>query len=196
LLLAIVGMTLFVLQNQQPIALVVFNYKLPWSLPLGIWVLLFIFGGIITSFCWQIFPSRVVTKERVESPNTVEGFYFDRDRVVRDGNTNTSASVSAANAVDWEEENSDDWDIEKPPQQTTIPKRDLETPQGDREVFEREQSPQPKNSTYSYGYRDEKDRTSSKKERIYDVNYRVIRPPIKSDREPPQDSNNDDEDWV
>lgn len=119
----------------------------------------------------------------------------------------------------------DDWEIEKPSLETT-PEPPQTFEDGDRSerkleedlekdnapVFEVEQ--QPKTSTrtgsvYSYTYREPKDKQDKAKEpttkiqkeerksdRVYDANYRVIRPPYRENVETQKRQDEEDEDWL
>ncbi len=62
-ILLLLGLTLFaiaIVQNSQPIAVVFFGFKIPWELPLSIWIFLFIAAGALTSLLLQLINSTSV----------------------------------------------------------------------------------------------------------------------------------------
>lgn len=53
LLFSLIVLGIFIWQNSQPIALVLFNQTLPLQLPLAVWLVIFLFLGILTSLILQ-----------------------------------------------------------------------------------------------------------------------------------------------
>lgn len=52
-LVSLIAIGIFIWQNRQPIVLVLFNQTLPLQLPLAVWLVLFLFLGIVTSLILQ-----------------------------------------------------------------------------------------------------------------------------------------------
>lgn len=97
------------------------------------------------------------------------------------------------------------WDAEEKPSTSQPVSNRSNSPNSESKVYETEQKPESESwsgSVYSYGYREDSNRTGvGKVETIYDADYRIITPPpqtkIQDDIKPKNEgSNDDDEDWV
>jgi hypothetical protein len=243
ILLLVLGVGgLFFVQNQQAITLVFFGNLATVTLPMAVWVLLFIAAGAITSFVWQILTPRFkppvpgsYESKRSRSfspppPPPQSERTFSNSRPPQEFLRSPAPTTSSSATSDWEskdfQEEWDDWEVKKPqpePRKDFI--REPEPNDSDRsEDFERtleenksrifEAEQQPKSSTqtgsvYSYVYREPKDRQDRKPEekqenqtedrktdRVYDANYRVIRPPYRENVEEQTRKEEDAEDWI
>jgi len=216
------GLIIFVLQNQDPVSLVLLNVAIPLQLPVSIWMLIFVGSGVVTSFFLQLLqlgflgkPTTKIPRKSKPSPRPSETpqqrtKIWERSKKEPEPEKYTVATGES----DWEKPSRDDWNIEEPPQknpereefyrsleeeQEKIPER-AEFQRSLREEEEKEQE-QPQKSTsrsssvYSYGYEKPKDTAVGKIEKIYDVPYRVIIPPYKN-IEPQQMEDEDDEEWI
>ncbi len=234
LLLALIGTVILLVQNQQAIALyflgtdsetALFSLKLP----LGVWVILFAMGGILTSLFIQLLtrsPRQLTAKQpskpRPRSQDTPETPY-QRPQEKR-------SDWEVPPKPEWEDtvkevEDDDEWDIEEPPIEQTIPRKSspLEETRSEFEVQQPPKTVSREGTVYSYTYRELSDRVSSpppsdpvpldqphedrdpqveKKPpatnpggEVYDANYRIITPPY----QPSQDRSPDeeeDETWI
>jgi uncharacterized integral membrane protein len=238
ILLLVLGVgILFYLQNQQLVTLVFFGNLASITLPIAIWVLLFIAAGALTSIFWQIGFGR----QRSSSPRSYES---KRSRSYSPPPTSPPSNpqptstyrppletAAPANQPDWEskkdfQEEWDDWEVQKPKREPvrefvrefprdsepideeTTDSIDRQLEEGRSTVFEAEQKPQQVNRTgsvYSYVYREPKDtpdkepepeKEQPKRDRVYDADYRVIRPPNRENIEQKRQEDENDEDWL
>lgn len=217
----LIASIILLLQNQQAIALhflgtdtktALFSLKLP----LGLWVILFTLAGILTSLLMQVltqFPRQVSTsqaaKPRPRPQDPPETPYQRSETKKSDWE---SPPPPEWENVSSEDDYDDEWDIEEPPVEKTIPRKpskDKET----RSEFEVQQPPKTvsqEGTVYSYTYRELSDRrypnppedprniekkpsSPNPKKKVYDAQYRVITPPYS----PPQESDDEDEEsWI
>ena len=248
LTLVLVVSLVFVIQNQQPLALVFFGFEIPFQLPLSLWILLFIAAGAVSSFCMQLlnFSPKRTSSRTVYTPSDREPFSPQPtprnnsptpDRSPRStesrettsenrgSSTHTSPTAAGSNtekppeaieddkldkeqndrrAIENENANEErEWNIEEPPAQTTINKpfdRPLkEDKSAPSKVFEAPQQPKSASrsgSIYSYTYKKPGDTSVGKSENVYDVKYRVIRPPYRDLPHEPIEDEDEDEDWI
>ena len=201
--LMLIGTVINVLQNQQPITLYFLGTDsntalFSLQLPLGIWVVLFTLAGIITSALIQFlrrspvaFSSKPPRNRRPPTPEPPETPYSRPEPQKSDWETSPPP--------EWEnstEEEEDEWDIEEPPTENTIPRQPSSIKDTDSE-FEVKKPPKAvsqEGTVYSYTYRELSDRISSqpspdspkpKKQPsssqpsrdVYDAQYRIITPP-------------------
>ena len=95
----------------------------------------------------------------------------------------------------------EDWNIEEAPRESTrISSFDRSLNKEDKSnVFETQQQPKTvsrSGSIYSYTYKEPKDTGVGKSEKVYDAEYRVIRPPHRDLPHEPIEDDEDDEDWI
>jgi hypothetical protein len=131
--------------------------------------------------------------------------------------TETTKKTSARDEKsDWDDGESDDWNLDEPPKQTNSSRESLERSIREEEsklesestIYEKPQNPETVNrsgSVYSYKYKEsgesKENKGENKTDRVYDANYRLINPPIQppqQDRPSKQTNINedDDDDWV
>lgn len=227
LALMAIGAGIVLLQNQQPITLYFLGTDRETALfflklPLGIWMLIFTLAGIISSFFIQLFTrsSTILSfnKPRKRSPRPSEPpeTPYQRPEPKKKSDWETPPPPEWENSSDTEKLD-DEWDIEEPPQENTIPRN----PNNVRETlseFEKQQPPKTSSqegTVYSYTYRELSDRTPSDppvtspksenkppsprpKGDVYDAQYRVITPPYQPSQESNDEDgeNEDNENWI
>ncbi|OKH17360.1 LapA family protein [[Limnothrix rosea] IAM M-220] len=206
-LLLIGGGSILLLQNSQPLNLVIFNQQLPLTLPLSFWMIFAVIAGIITNLLMQLLLGFEAPKKVDRLNERLENL---KQRPPRKPDNRTGRSDwerSRAN-YDWtdkdvEEEDAETWDIESPPQTPTRPK-----PPGDRpnpeKIRSNQQKPQrprptPDNATErpSRPRRKTSQPPQKKGEGVYDADYRVITPPYSPEEEQsPIPDLDDDGEWI
>ncbi|WP_013325357.1 lipopolysaccharide assembly protein LapA domain-containing protein [Gloeothece verrucosa] len=203
----------FVLQNQQPVALVIFGTK-TIQLSLAVWVLIFAGAGLFTSLLLQLlyvsFRRRTPREplasmsppEPVAPPPrqgfTREVFESNRQKEVSDRPSTTDSQTN----FEWDRDNSSkDWDIETPPSEPTVIQKEFNSIFSQEQASNFEVQQQPKTtsrqgSVYSYSYREAKPPERRSPDPVYDADYRVINSPYPEN--PPQstDKEDEDEEWV
>jgi hypothetical protein len=114
---------------------------------------------------------------------------------------------------DWEDGESDDWNLDEPSKQPNSTRENLEQSireeesklRSESKIYEKPQNPETVNrsgSVYSFKYKESGESGESKEkktDRVYDANYRLINPPIQTsqqDRQSKQTNEEDDDDWV
>lgn len=222
LALMLIGTVVSLLQNQQPIALYFLGTDsqtalFSLQLPLGIWIVLFTLAGIITSLAIQFLtrsPTSLSPKpsrnRRPPAPEPPETPYSRPEPQKSDWETSPPP--------EWEqsiEEEEDEWDIEEPPTENTIP-RQPNIVDDTRSEFEVEKPPKAtsqEGTVYSYTYGELSDRISSqpspeppkpKKKPsssqpggdVYDAQYRIITPPYQPSQEPNNEDEDNKENWI
>ena len=115
----------------------------------------------------------------------------------------------------------DEWNIEQPPTETTVPRPKLNDTPPKEPTFEVQKPPQTEShegTIYSYTYRELRDRPDSLSEpdvtppstqteetrspksppnnQVYDANYRIITPPYKTPSDDSGDNDEDEESWI
>jgi uncharacterized integral membrane protein len=224
LLLTLVAIVIFYLQNQQSIALVFYGITIPIQFPIAVWVLLSLLAGVITSILLQILNGlgRSKSKEREatrkpEPPRTAKTTVNSKQtRSQKKENKPPERPIKEELEWDAPSQKKVDWDgkeIEPEPDLVREIKDDFpfkaQPPlEKNYEVEKKPVSENRSGSVYSYSYgkntkRDDRvekvkkeDKAEPKKvDRVYDANYRVIDNP-KDDRPPTKSLNEDDEDWI
>ena len=221
--LMLIASIIVLVQNQQAIAIYFLGTDTKTALcslklPLGLWVILFTLGGILTSLLMQgltQFPRQAAPKQTGKSrprPQDPPETPYQRPK------SNTSDWENPL-PQEWEdvppEDDDDEWDIEEPPIEKTIPRKPSRVKETKSEFEVQQPSPtkaSQEGTVYSYTYRELSDRISAtppqdppkvEKEtsssspnpnkKVYDADYRVITPPY----QPPQESEDeDDESWI
>jgi uncharacterized integral membrane protein len=122
LLLALVAIVIFYLQNQQSIALIFYGITIPIQFPVAVWALLSLLAGIITSIILQILSNfgrtKSPTKEKMQG---TESYRSDRTTVNKNNNSQNRRSQKLENKplerpqqkeIDWEDPQAKkvDWD--------------------------------------------------------------------------------------
>ncbi|MDJ0599843.1 MAG: LapA family protein [Crocosphaera sp.] len=218
LVLMLVGTVLILLQNQQPIILyflgtdaktAMFSLKLP----LGIWVIGFTLVGTITSLLIQLltrsprFTTPRQSSNRHPQPQPSPEPPYERPEP-KQSDWESPPPREWENTVQ-EEENDDEWDIEEPPMEQTIPQAtpNLEETRSEFEVQQPPKTSSREGTVYSYTYRELSDRPksdppqdspvvekkSSPNDQVYEAKYRVITPPY---RPSPDADDDEDESWI
>ena len=229
-LLILVSTVVFLIQNQQTVTLYFLgtNAKtalFALSLPVGIWVMLFIVFGILTSLIIQFINQLSSSLSPRDFP-----FYPQSSQVSGSSPSSKKNDWGKTSQRNWEKieqdfEEEDGWDIDKPPTQSTFTRETLEQKLHQEEEqttsFEVRQPARKafrQGSIYSYTYRelhDSKDsplfqksvEPSSKKpeilesksktvDRVYDANYRVLTPPYRKDQESSNFDQEEEQDWI
>jgi hypothetical protein len=197
LLISLVATVILMIQNRQLITIFILNRPLNLVLPLGIWVIIFIMAGLLTSIVIQ---------------------WLNPVQVIPIADNNYPKNLNSSNN-DLQDEEETQWNIEEPPiEPTTI--RDAFNPSVREENFRRSQREQefnreqefkseetpdaePKQSynpesrkSPRYDINKESNSTSrsvsrNRKDGVYDANYRVINPPYN----PPSEPSYNDEDF-
>lgn len=229
LALMVISAGIMLLQNQQSITLYFLGTDAETALfslglPLGLWILIFTIAGIISSLFIQLFTrsSRLLSFKKPINPSPR---LPDPPETPYQRPEPKQSDWERSSPPEWEKspqdkEDDDEWEIEEPPIEKTIPRR---PPQGEntRSEFEIQQPPKTasqEGTVYSYTYRELSDRVSSdpsqsppkleKKPQssssqtrgdVYDAQYRIITPPY----QPSQESNDEDgeneedeENWI
>jgi hypothetical protein len=135
----------------------------------------------------------------------------DRSSSANESATETTKKTSDRNKEsDWEDGESDDWNVEEPPQKSNPTRESLEQSireeesklESESKIYDKPQNPETVNrsgSVYSYKYKESGEPKENKTDRVYDANYRLINPPIQppqQDRQSKQNNGDDDDDWV
>ncbi len=185
LLVVFGGGTVFVLQNFSPaLPLVVFGSQ-TLTLPVGLWLLLFLLAGALTGLFLQIInysprPSPKDYRERkvtVSPPPPPQSGNYKRERQ-REAETTSNASS---------------YPSVEPDQTITSPpiNNQPETKQDKEDV----ELKFPSNNSFDSVDVPPQDKTNSPKvDKIHDANYRVIEPPTSPNGEVGKDD--DDEEWI
>ena len=190
---------LLIWQNLGVITLVFFGGMMTVKLPLAVWVLLFILGGIISGLTLQFLYSfgrpvaapkaspRLANNPTVPSPSP-------RPTYIQD-------TAASAPDNDWERDRDDDWNFDPPPQKpTTIQDREELSPRAadsEKANFVKSLDDSSRTgSVYSYSYRTAKQSRGEKVDQVYDVNYRIIKPPAQDQNEDREVNKGDEEEWI
>jgi hypothetical protein len=162
--------------------------------------------------------------DEVRSPQRNYDTVFPRDRTVNKQTTSSynpqsSDRTSSANGTsektfdrdersDWEDGESDDWNLDEPPQQTNSTRESLEQSireeesklKSESKIYEKPQNPETVNrsgSVYSYKYKESGESKENKTDRVYDANYRLINPPMQTPQQDSKSNETDgDDDWI
>lgn len=218
ILVLLVVSIIFILQNQQSLALVFFGTK-TIQLSLAVWVLIFTGAGVFTSlllqFLYRSFWKTIADQGKVNIPprdpvspartqQTVREIFQQKKEPSdfrRFSETIPSPTDSKINS-EWDRENqSREWDLETPPSEPTFireQRKEVEPnlPQ-QSSSFEVQQQPKTtsrQGSVYSYSYKEAKPAEGHPPHQVYDANYRIITPP--DGETSPKPINEEDEDWV
>lgn len=215
LVLLLGGISVFVLQNREPVTLVFFGSN-KTTLPIAFWVLSFTGAGAMTSVLWQILnrsgkSSNPSTTQRVypKSPDPFPPSSRVQDSGVRPRQQEWRSPMNSPPSraeSDWETEDKEDWNIEQAPikEPEPNPPRDNFERSLKEDVatnFEAQQQPKTVSHTgsvYSYGYREAKnqEQDTGKTDQVYDANYRVITPPYRENTKPNKVEDEEEEDWI
>ncbi|MEL4895104.1 LapA family protein [Crocosphaera sp. Alani8] len=218
----LVGMVINVLQNRQPIILYFLGTNdetalFSLQLPLGIWVVLFLSAGIISSLLIQILS---------RSPRSLSPRASNNPRSRKEKPPETPYSRPEPKKSDWDkspppewenslEEEDDEWDIEEPPLENTIPRQPsmVEDKDSEFEVKKPPKTSSQEGTVYSYTYRELSDRvpsqpssdppesdkkpSSSQQSRdVYDAQYRIITPPYQPLQDTQDGDEQDEGNWI
>ncbi|MGK7956646.1 MAG: LapA family protein [Crocosphaera sp.] len=226
LALILIGTVINLVQNQQPITLYFLGTDAKTAffslqLSLGIWITLFTLAGIISSLLIQFvsrssrsFAPKRVRPPRSRKPEPPEIPYSRPDKPQK-SDWETSPPPEWENNL--QEEDDDEWDIEEPPVENTVPRQasTLEDTASEFEVQKPPKAVAQEGTVYSYTYKELSDRRPSqpppeppksetekktpspqRNRDVYDAQYRIITPPYR----PSQQSNNEDEEneenWI
>lgn len=190
---------LLIWQNLGVITLVFFGGIMTVKLPLAVWVLLFTLAGIISGLTLQFLYSfgrplaapkaspRIANNPTVSPPSP-------RPTYIQD-------SAPSPPSNDWERDSGDDWNFDTPPEKpTTIQDREeFPTRVADEEKTNFVKPPSDSSQTgsiYSYSYRTAKQTRGEKADQVYDVNYRIITPPVEDQNEEREVNKGDEEEWI
>ncbi|TRU98598.1 MAG: hypothetical protein EWV75_05045 [Microcystis wesenbergii Mw_QC_S_20081001_S30D] len=190
---------LLIWQNLGVITLVFFGGIMTVKLPLAVWVLLFTLAGIISGLTLQFLYSfgrplaapkaspRIGNNPTVPPPSP-------RPTYIQD-------TAASAPDNDWERDRDDDWNFDAPPEKpTTIQDREGFSPRvADEEKANFVKPPEDSSQTgsvYSYSYRTAKQSRGEKVDQVYDVNYRIIKPPAQDQNEDQEVNKGDEEEWI
>jgi uncharacterized integral membrane protein len=224
LLLTLVAIVIFYLQNQQSIALIFYGIAIPIHFPVAVWVLLSLLAGIVTSILLQILNGfgRSKSKEREAvrktepSRNSKTTVKPKQTRFQKIENKPPERPIKEELEWDAPSKKKVDWDgkaIESEPDLVREIKDDFPfklqpPPEKTYEVDKKPLSENHSGSVYSYSYGEnpkkddlvdkvkKEDKAEPKKvDRVYDANYRVIDDPT-DDRPPTKPSKEDEEDWI
>lgn len=198
---------ILLIQNNQPLSLVILNQPLPLQLPLSFWVISAVIVGIIVSVIVQLLLRTEVKggdrlNQRLESIK-------ERPPRKPDNRTGRSDWERSRANYDWtdkelEEKDEETWDIESPPPRTTRPKPPPQTadspqhpdpkvrpqPQPERDRDRPQPSTEKKRRSTSNPPQRNKDGT------VVDANYRVITPPYSSEENVQPINIEDDQEWI
>jgi uncharacterized integral membrane protein len=186
LLLALVAIVIFYLQNQLSIALIFYGITIPIKFPVGVWALLSLLAGIITSVILQFLSgfgrTRSAVKEKIQ---VTESYRSDRTTANKNNNSQNRRSQKLENKplerpqqkeIDWDDPQSKkvDWDgreIKSEPSWTREIKEDFpfrkqpntdsnekKDRDGNYEVENKVVSENRSGSFYSYSYGEDGDR--------------------------------------
>ncbi|MGK7941356.1 MAG: LapA family protein [Crocosphaera sp.] len=222
--LMLIATIILLVQNQQMIALGFLGTEIETALfslklPLGLWVILFTLAGILTSLLIQVLtrlPRQVsptqTAKPRPRPQDPPETPYQRPETKKSDWE---STPPPEWENVPPEDDYDDEWDIEQPPIEKTVPRRPSRVEET-RSEFEVQQPPKTasqEGTVYSYTYGELSDRISAtpppdppkveKKpssanannanKKVYDADYRVITPPY---RTPQRSDDEEEESWI
>jgi hypothetical protein len=201
LLLSLICLVIFVIQNGQLVTIVIFNSPVAFSLSMGIWVLIAILAGFLSSIIIQwLNPVEIIPVADTYIPKSSK-----KSKKIQN------------NDLEDEDLDEDEWNIEEPPMETTPIKDRLDSreerfkaEQRERELkftenqsFENAENPPLTNDNYQKNYEEKQPPPSPKinppprryprknKDSVYDADYRVINPPYQNN---PEESNNFDDD--
>ncbi|MFM8307141.1 MAG: hypothetical protein ACKN87_08810 [Microcystis aeruginosa] len=187
---------LLIWQNLGVITLVFFGGIMTVKLPLAVWVLLFTLAGILSGLTLQFLYSfgrplaapkaspRIANNPTVSPPSP-------RPTYIQD-------SAPSARGNDWERDSGDDWNFDTPPEKPTIiqDREEFSSRVADEEEANFVKPPSDSSQTgsvYSYSYRTAKQTRGEKADQVYDVNYRIITPPVEDQNEV---NKGDEEEWI
>ncbi|MDB9315828.1 hypothetical protein PN462_22140 [Spirulina sp. CS-785/01] len=210
LLLLISFFVILVLENWTPSLSLVFFGSRTIALPLSLWILGAIFAGLLTSLLIQFLNRRPLPLTPNPSPkppprnrNRREE-YENRTRIQDEPQPRSQPRSDWEDppSPDWETSTVDDgWDIERPPEASTIPRpnfsRDKEATRS-YEVRKKPVKDSQKGTVYRQRYQEgeekpeeqqEQQSESSNQNNIYEADYRVITPPYRKK----EDSSNEEE---
>jgi hypothetical protein len=210
-LLAIALGGLLLWQNLQGITLIFFGGVMTMTLPIAVWVLLFILAGIVSSLTLQFLYrfgrplARPADSPRPSRPSPNPVAPRQPYAMNEDARSNVPPTVSRP-TTDWERDPNDDWNNLSPPPEEVTRIQDFERREAiDRPVTPPEPvDPEPPSSSpsparaariYSYSYRTAKETKGEKADTVYDANYRIITPPADANANEPA-KNDDEEDWI
>lgn len=202
--IVVVGV-IFFLQNASPVIPLVILGSKTIALPVALWLILAVVVGFLSSILLQFLLGLYSSgkKRPQEWDEEEEAFDFsetqtDRSERFQDYNRSNSENspqnepretFSDVDEEDWESppkrdswtDPDDDWNIEEPPPVET----QFRTETTNDRVYEVRKAPEKtttEGSVYSYRYReattDDNFEEESSSPKIYDANYRVIRPPL------------------
>lgn len=206
---------LLIWQNLGVITLVFFGGIMTVKLPLAVWVLLFTLAGIISGLTLQFLYSfgRPLAAPKASPPianNPTVPPPPPRPSYIQD-------TAASAWGNDWERESGDDWNFDTPPLRRSSGQAEKPTTIQDREEFPPRVADEEKvdperirradfvkppsdssqtGSVYSYSYRTAKQTRAEKADQVYDVNYRIIKPPAQDQNQDREVNKGDEEEWI
>lgn len=177
-------------QNLEPVSLVFFGFYKTMPLPLSVWLISFLGAGLFSSAASQILsnlpsPTSSKTNPRVETPPKTSKISEKAPK---------SEGKNSRFEADWNSQNKaldDEWDIEQPPKETSPIIEDRSIP---KDTTQPPKTGAPQSSVYSYSYRNTENRKQGATDKIYDADYRVIKPPVTDNTEPRDEQ--EEEDWI
>ncbi|MGB2923790.1 MAG: LapA family protein, partial [Limnothrix sp.] len=127
LLLLFAGATILLLQNSQPLSLVVLSQPLPVQFPLSLWIIGAVLIGLFLSVLIQLLMQTGSTPKGGDRLNERLESLKERPPRKPDNRTGRSDWERSRANYDWtdkevEEQDGETWDIESPPPRTTRPK--------------------------------------------------------------------------
>lgn len=222
LLMALGGLTIFVLQNSVSLRLVFLGIKTQ-ALPLGFWMLAAVAAGVLTALAvaWllQIINTWGNAKllSRIRQLEAEKGSYQGQSREPASSTYQTysyspasSSTASTSNSSPTDSRSNEKWEEEDEEEDTNYGNSgsSVSGDVSDRnyEVKQEPTTSYRSGSVYSYGYKNPSDSAVGRTESVYDAEYRVITPPFRpldSEEEdntpqpPPtnKQNNDDDDDW-
>ena len=205
LLLATLGVVIFIGQNRQLVPLILFNNQIALELPVAIWLLLAVIAGMLTSIALQLL-NEIPRRASTYSPP------YPSEKFPPPPPPRTPFTPRATAPLEQPEpsETQEEWDIEEPPVETTqlqdqLAKEKKPRGYGDYEAPQKPQKSNQSGSVYSHSYHDpqaqaqERGEEIGKADRVYDANYRLIKPPDRPKDLPEETetkNKDEDEDWV
>ncbi|MBV5260810.1 LapA family protein [Synechococcus moorigangaii CMS01] len=200
--LLLLGGSGLLLQNNQPLQLVLFSRAVPWQLPLSVWLMGAIVLGLILSVLLQLFLGGNKSNGKSDRPNPRLDRLKQRPPRQPDRRTGRSDWERSRANYDWtdkelESQDEETWDIESPPSQPTRPKPPSPTPE-EPQIRPQPKPQRPRPQPEAAAPRPQTPKIpENNKEQVYDADYRILTPPYN----PETDSNSvvdpdTDEEWI
>ena len=204
LLLILVGLAAFTLQNWAFQLPLVFLGKQTLVLPLSVWVLGAIAAGALTTLLltalFQLsntlaakrLQARVASASRLETEAAASRSSWDNSS---DRSTSSQTSYTSSTADRFSDESGFGTEEEADPVDHTSYASGYERDRTSYEVPQEPTSSYRSGSSYSYSYKEPNTSGVGKSESVYDADYRVIIPPPQALEEPEDDYGFEDEDF-